>query len=297
MITTSKKITEHFHSSEFKCPHCGGIYIDENLVNKLEQVFSKVHASKCIISSGYRCKTYDIQQNGFAGRHSEGLASDCVYYDENGKAIPSKIIICVANDMGIFGGMAKINDYYVHLDNRSGAKYRGDETRGNANYWTDPYSYFKVTKEEVSKYTHEEVKPDTNVNVFYKVKTKKHGWLPEVKNLNDYAGYENSPIIGLAIRVDKGSIKYRAHIKGGSWLGFVTGYNINDYINGYAGNNQEIDCVEVYYFTPNGIRPYKKAKYKVNDYAWQYDNEKGNGQDGYAGAPGVTATKFQIEIV
>ncbi len=141
------------------------------------------------------------------------------------------------------------------------------------------------------------VSSNNDVNVFYRVKTKDHGWLPEVKNLTDYAGWQNSPIIGLAIRVDKGSVKYRVHIKGKGWLGFVTGYNINDIINGYAGNGKDIiDAVEVYYYTPNDIRPYKKAKYKVNDYSWQYDNEKKNGQDGYAGKFGVSATKFQIVI-
>lgn len=135
------------------------------------------------------------------------------------------------------------------------------------------------------------------VNVYYRVKTQKHGWLPEVKNLEDYAGWENGPITGLAIKVDKGSIKYRVHIKGGNWLPYVTGCNINDFNNGFAGDGKSIiDAVEVYYFTPNDIRPYKKAKYKVNNYPYQYDNEKGNGMDGYAGVYGVNATKFQIVI-
>ncbi len=145
------------------------------------------------------------------------------------------------------------------------------------------------------------------VNVFYKVRTQKHGWLKEVKNLEDYAGWKNSPITGIAIRVNKGSIRYRVHIKEirdnngniivkGRWLPYVTDYNIKDKINGYAGNGNIIDCVECYYYTPNDIRPYKKAKYKVNNYPYQYDDEKINGQDGYAGVYGVTATKFQMII-
>lgn len=145
------------------------------------------------------------------------------------------------------------------------------------------------------------------VNVYYMARTKKHGWLKEVKNLEDYAGWENSPITGFAIRVDKGSVRYRVHIKEikdnngniivkGRWLPYVNDYNIKDKINGYAGNGNIIDCVEVYYYTPNNIRPYKKAKYKINNYPYQYDNEKNKGQDGYAGVMGVTATKFQIII-
>lgn len=138
---------------------------------------------------------------------------------------------------------------------------------------------------------------DTKVNVYYRVKTQKHGWLSEVKNLDDYAGWQGSPITDVAIRVDKGSVKYRVSPKGKDFLPYVTGYNIKDSKNGYAGNGKPIDRIEVYYNTPSNMRPYKKAKYRVNNYSWQYDNEKKNGQDGYAGAKGVIATKIQIEIV
>lgn len=171
----------------------------------------------------------------------------------------------------------------------------GDYLRSKMQYIADEAN--KINNESTSN----------EVNVYYMARTKKHGWLSEVKNLEDYAGWENSPITGLAIRVDNGSIKYRVHIKEirdnngniivkGRWLPYVTGYNIKDKINGYAGNGNIIDCVEVYYYTPNNIRPFKKAKYKVNNYPYQYDNEKTKGQDGYAGVMGVPATKFQMII-
>ena len=155
MITTSKQISTHFHSYEFVCQHCGNIKIDENLVNKMEHIFDKLQASKCIISSGYRCWNYDIYVGGFAGRHSEGLASDCVFYDKNGNMIPSKIVCCVAYDLGELNGIAKIDEYYVHLDNRQNGYYHGDETKGINNCWTNPYTYFNVSSLDVSKYTGE----------------------------------------------------------------------------------------------------------------------------------------------
>lgn len=137
----------------------------------------------------------------------------------------------------------------------------------------------------------------SNIEVFYRVKTQKHSWLPEVKNLDDYAGWQKDPITALAIRVSKGNIRYRVHLKDRFWLGYVTGYDIHNIQNGYAGNGKDsIDMIEVYYITPSNIRPYKKAKYRVNNYAWQYDNEKKNGQDGYAGKLGVIVYKFQIVI-
>ena len=274
MITTSKKITTHFHSSEFKCPHCGNIKIDENLINKVEHIFSKLKASKCIVSSGYRCPTYDKRENGFAGRHSEGLAMDCVFYDKSNKIIPSKIVICVAYDLGELNGIAKINNNYTHLDNRRGSKYRGDETRGNSSYWTNPYSYFGVSKADVAKYTGEVInkinyqshglntkwypnvkKADTNNyagvfgvtmdglyidNLEYRVRVNGR-WLPAVVGRNDYAGLLGQPITDIAIK----NATYRVHIKGGSWLSWVNGYNINNSNNGYAGNGQIIDAIQI----------------------------------------------------
>ena len=139
--------------------------------------------------------------------------------------------------------------------------------------------------------------PSSNeVNVYYRVKTQKHGWLPEVKNLEDYAGWENSPITGLAIKVDKGSIKYRVTTVSGKTLGWITGYDINDYISGWAGNGEPIALVEAYYFTPSNVRPYQYAYYKVNNYPYQKDLIKGNGFDGFGGVKGVPMTKFQMYI-
>lgn len=138
---------------------------------------------------------------------------------------------------------------------------------------------------------------NNEVNVYYRVKTKKHGFLPEVKNLEDYAGWENSPITALAIRVDKGSIKYRVHTKGGKWLPYVTGYNINDIKNGFAGDGKNIiDAVEAYYYTPDNIRPYKKAKYRANGLPWQTDNDVNASMEGFAGILGQPITKLEMII-
>lgn len=270
MITSSKQVTTHFHSTEFRCTHCKAIKIDENLINKAERLFKKLNASKCIVSSGYRCATFDKQIGGFLGRHYEGLAMDCCFYDKNGKLIPSKIVICVAWDLGELNGIAKIDSYYVHLDNRSGSTYRGDETRGNSSYWSNPYSYFGVSREEVEKYTGASGKYQShglnknwyaNVSfgsndyagkfgvsmdglyidgVKYRVKIK-NKWLPEVTGRSDYAGIIGKPIIGIAIQ----NKTFRVHIKGGSWLGWISKYNINDYYNGYAGNGKEIDGIQI----------------------------------------------------
>ena len=48
----------------------------------------------------------------------------------------------------------------------------------------------------------------------------------------------------------------RNRVKGGGWLGWITGYNVNDSAKGYAGNGKPIDAIQVYYYTPDSIRPY-----------------------------------------
>ncbi len=126
--------------------------------------------------------------------------------------------------------------------------------------------------------------------------------LPFVQNLKDFAGIQGVPVTDVAIKVDKGSVKYRVHIKGKNWLPYVTGCNWNDPNNGYAGNGEIIDAIEVIYFTPDDIvnkYGYQKAQYRTspvngNYYSWQYDNETGNGQDGYAGCFGVAMDRLQL---
>ena len=95
----------------------------------------------------------------------------------------------------------------------------------------------------------------------------------------------------------------RLFTKGKGWLPYVTGCNWSDANNGYAGYpGAVIDAVEVYYDTPADIVAkygYQKAQYRVAPigggyYPWQFDNEVGNGQDGYAGCFGIALDKFQL---
>ena len=127
--------------------------------------------------------------------------------------------------------------------------------------------------------------------------------LPFVNNLSDFAGLPGRTIAGIAIKANKGTVKYRVHVKGKGWLPYVTGCNWSDANNGYAGYpGAVIDAVEVYYDTPADIVAkygYQKAQYRVAPigggyYPWQFDNEVGKGQDGYAGCFGVAFDKFQL---
>ena len=126
-----------------------------------------------------------------------------------------------------------------------------------------------------------------------------------VRNLIDYAGIIGEEIIGIAIKVSKGYATYRVHDVDG-WHGMIDtrNTNINDFQNGYAGNNKPIDALEVYYYTPEDIvqeSGYKKAVYHVSPvngeyFDWQHDNETKNSQDGYAGVFGMPIDRVQIVI-
>lgn len=137
------------------------------------------------------------------------------------------------------------------------------------------------------------------VNVYYQVETKEDGVLPMVKNLEDYAGWSDHPIRYLAMKADKGGLKYRVTTTSGLTLPWVTECDINNHNTGCAGNGEPIATVEAYYYTPKDIikeSGYKYIYYKVNDYPYQKDTIKGSGFDGYAGERGVVATKFQAYI-
>lgn len=139
--------------------------------------------------------------------------------------------------------------------------------------------------------------------VRYKVRSGGR-WLPEVTDLHDYAGVTGEAITDLAVKVSKGSVKYRVHVLGGGWLPYVKGYDTSDDENGYAGDKKPIDAVEIYYNTPSDVvksHGYLKAKYRVAPigggyYSWQYDNETSGGQDGYAGVYGKKMDWLQITL-
>lgn len=119
--------------------------------------------------------------------------------------------------------------------------------------------------------------------------------LPAVTNLSDYAGIRGKAITDIAIKVNKGSVKYRVHIKGGGWLPYVTGYNWKDYDNGYAGNGKPIDAVQVILSGVSGqVAQYRVSPVNKGYYPWQYNNQTTGGQDGYAGAYGKTIDRFQV---
>ena len=190
-----------------------------------------------------------------------------------------------------------------------GAYRIGDHEFDGNIYYADYSSPYKDAYIETS------AQAGRKVNVIYQAQIDGDYWLPQVINDEDYAGIRGRNITGITLSTDIGYAVYRVY-SNGRWLTYVDSRNsdISDYYNGYAGNGYSIEAVEVYYYTPDTLlyneaphyqafteNGYKYAYYRVsttgNDYfPYQTDNERNDGQDGYAGIYGRKVDRFQIVI-
>ena len=190
-----------------------------------------------------------------------------------------------------------------------GAYRIGDHEFDGNIYYADYSSPYKDAYIEAS------AQAGRKVNVIYQAQIDGDYWLPQVINDEDYAGIRGRNITGITLSTDIGYAVYRVY-SNGRWLAYVDSRNsdISDYYNGYAGNGHSIEAVEVYYYTPDTLLyneaphyqaipedGYKYAYYRVsttgNDYfPYQTDNERNDGQDGYAGIYGRKMDRFQIVI-
>lgn len=168
---------------------------------------------------------------------------------------------------------------------------------------------------DIAKKVAGKIMPDDSSNVdkpsIYIQGVANGKWLKVIKDGADYAGILGKALVALAAKVTKGIIEYSVHVKGGNWLGNITGWDYKDYNNGYAGNGKPaekgsaIDAVKMHYRTPTDVANkygYYKVAYRVHLLGggwldWQYDTETTNGQDGYAGIFGKTIDGIEAKIV
>ena len=145
------QLTKNINVSELKCHGAGhkhNIVVDTTHINNVQDFMNINGYTKIIISRGYSCSDYNKKIGGSSGsQHIKGKAIDCRFYKGN-TSVSAKEVCCKAQDYG-FKGIAYINANYVHLDNRTIGKYRGDETKGYSNnVGGDFYSYFGIKKDE-----------------------------------------------------------------------------------------------------------------------------------------------------
>ena len=162
-----KVLSKHFKMGEFvsSSDYASGNYpssvpIHDKLPEILEKVYDHFGATCGIICSGYRTPACDREVGGSgSGPHTIGIAVD-VYYYKNGTPIPSRLISCYLQDIGIKGIGYKCggNPNGTHFDMRgfgvlNDSFWHGDESKrdANGNYVTvsDYYKYTGTNKSEV----------------------------------------------------------------------------------------------------------------------------------------------------
>lgn len=223
--------------------------------------------------------------NGVADYSANGVIKVCESVSTDFTNIEPGEILWTDNHVGMYIGDGQVIESTPSW--RNGVQYTtvanmGKNT-GHSRKWK---KHGKLPWVDYIKAEEVQAIPD----IIYAVKTAK-GWLPAVKNTEDYAGIENKPITGVMIKLSDGTpLKYRVHTIGGKWLSYVTGYDKTDYKNGYAGNGQEIDAVEI-------VCDKYQVAYKVSSTTngKAYYSEVIDGED-YAGVFGRVVDKLQCRV-
>jgi hypothetical protein len=111
-------------------------------------------------------------------------------------------------------------------------------------------------------------------------------WLPNVTNLNDYAGIYGTPIQAVYANLSSGSIQYRTHTQNGSWLPWVS--DRSDYAGIYG---QNIDGLQMKITGLSGCDVRYRAYVGGRWLPWV------TGASDYAGIYGQAISGIQVEIV
>lgn len=112
------------------------------------------------------------------------------------------------------------------------------------------------------------------LDVFYKVWTAEDGWLPEVKNITDYAGVFGHAIRGLMIRLSSGDVDYKVStLRSNSYYPIVR--NHSDYAGDLKNN---IDKVQIL----NNKLKYRVRLLNGRWLPWVIGNSDFAGLEGYS---------------
>lgn len=115
-----ERLSEHFWRSEMECPHCHELVIEQELLDKLEALRSRI-GRPIHVNSGYRCRVHNEEVKGSPNsQHLYGRAADIWV-----KGMDSAELLVHAHAVG-FRGLF-IYDTFLHVDVRSwlaGGDYR-----------------------------------------------------------------------------------------------------------------------------------------------------------------------------
>ncbi len=116
------RISENFMLDEFQCTCCQRVMLHNKFLDKLQDLRTKI-GKPIIITSGYRCPSYNEDVGGTKGSyHLYGMAAD-VYAPE----FPLEELLKAAEQIGFPGIGFYPDNHFLHLDVRpvSPARWQG----------------------------------------------------------------------------------------------------------------------------------------------------------------------------
>ena len=156
----------------------------------------------------------------------------------------------------------------------------------------DVYAFYRPFWEEDKKSTSTGSKA-SDIDIIYQVHTVDGSWLPEVTNLDDFAGLEGKAIDGLRAHVSKGHIRYRVKCVGDrNYLPWVR--DLEDYAGLYG---KPIDSVQIHFYGLDGYIVEYRVSPVSSDYLPFVRGYNVINDDGYAGIKGLSIDRFQSVVV
>ena len=156
----------------------------------------------------------------------------------------------------------------------------------------DVYAFYRPYWEEDKKSTSTGSKA-SDIDIIYQVHTIDGSWLPEVTNLDDFAGLEGKAIDGVRAHVSKGHIRYRVKCVGDrNYLPWVR--DLEDYAGIYG---KPIECVQMHFYGVDGYIVEYRVSPVSSDYLPFVRGYNVINDDGYAGIKGLSIDRLQAIIV
>ena len=157
----------------------------------------------------------------------------------------------------------------------------------------DVYAFYRPYWKNDTKSTSTGSKAASDIDTFYQVHTVGGSWLPEVRNLDDFAGLEGKAIDGIRAHVSKGHIRYRVKCVGDrNYLPWVR--DLEDYAGLYG---KPIDSVQIHFYGLDGYIVEYRVSPVSSDYLPFVRGYNVINDDGYAGIRGLSVDRFQSVVV
>ena len=176
--------------------------------------------------------------------------------------------------------MKKYNIDADHVVRHYDASRKNCPSAFSSNNWTRWWDFKNRLNDSSSNIT-----IGKNIDVTYQVYVNRK-LLPNVVNLNDYAGIYGKPLQAIYASLSEGSIRYRVHTQNGKWLPWVM--NREDYAGILSKN---IDALEMELVGLEGYSVKYRAYVGGRWLPWVTDLED------YAGILGKPIEGIQIQII